>query len=48
MACDLFVVMECASLAVKTLNAKDMFTRMSATGNPEYFDLIMEKSVGHT
>jgi len=48
LACDLFIFMECASPAVITLHAKEMFTRMSATGKPEYSDLIMEKSIGHT
>ena len=40
--------MKCASPAVKQIYANEIFTRLSATGNPMAADLLMETTVKHT
>ena len=40
--------MKCASPAVKQIYANEIFTRLTATGNPMAVDLAMEMSVKHT
>ena len=47
LACDLLIFWKCASPAVQELYAREMFTRIDATGNSVPTDLAMEKTVRH-
>ena len=48
LACDLLIFWKCASPAMKELYAREMFTRIDATGHSVPTDYYMEKSIRHT